>query len=131
MKKSDLKTGMLVVLDNGQEFIVYKDTVHGYMQTECDVLVSPSELQTWRGMTRYSECLQHTCDQSYNIIKVYKLHHPYSFMGCYHGDYLNKDRILLWERKKESAQDKKIQELEETVKKAQEQIEQLKQIKGE
>jgi hypothetical protein len=96
MKKSDLKTGMRVVLRNRDDYLVMLDCSHFYtrvIDTGEDLLLSLSF-----GFVRlkdYSDDLKLITEEYYDIVEVYISESP--------GNILNRDRDwrLIWERKPE------------------------------
>jgi len=88
MKKSDLKTGMLVEKRNGTKSLVLKDTEKG------DILISKDG---WCELDDYDENLKFGL-QSFShmdIMKVYELDLQYKAATRYWDEY---DKVL-WERK--------------------------------
>ncbi len=113
---NDLKTGMRVTFQLGSVKIVMKDVFHGYYSSESvkDFVVDPVlNSHKWDSLA--------TCRQSFGkIIKVEIPEHPYDIF------YPHEGFRVIWEYKEETEQRKKIRELEETINKAQAQIEALK-----
>lgn len=114
--KDMLRTGMRVVHRNGDVGIVLKD------------IKCIAEQDGFCNLANYSESLSyHNSDRritsKWDIVKVYEgftLDNrilDFKSFGC-----------LIWERKEETEQQKQIRELEETIKKAQEQIENLHKL---
>lgn len=81
MKKSDLRTGMMVTLRNGTNHMVFKD-VCTYYTTERNkstgVIVNEKEL-SWLSLDKYNEDMTFADDylNCLDIMKVYILRHPY------------------------------------------------------
>ena len=100
MRLKDLKTGMRIILRNGQEYIVLKNVVTPYKyEGEQDMYISIAG--DWMSSSSYNDDL--TCkeddDYKYDIIKVYAQNN-----GDYiSGSVLQKNEIrnmnLIWERK--------------------------------
>ena len=101
MKKSDLKTGMIVETRNGQEYVVFLDIckpqyiLKNYSEKCRSVLVNSKDRE-WINFDNYNEdmCLDDNND-SFDIMKVYIPNHPYSFMDTSHEKELRK---LIWNR---------------------------------
>jgi len=123
--KDDLKTGHLVVLRNGEEYVVFKDVdcSHDRNNTK-DVLVALKEYN-WLYIRRYTEELKHNCNSVGDIMRVYIQTSPHSFIREYEPD----KRKLLWKREEKSEKDLQIEELQGTITQAQEQINKLKEMK--
>lgn len=109
--KDMLRTGMRVVHRNGKVGIILKDI---------DVIALENG---YNNVESYSDrIIVHSYDESWDIMKVY-------------GGYQNNRKVLdfnelgqlVWERKEETEQQKRIRELQETIKKAQYQLEELKE----
>jgi len=108
MKKSDLKTGMIVTTRDGCEYVVFLGTTSVYIREEsCDILLNTNpELCRWNRLDYYNEDL--TYDRAtryeddakakeYDIMKVELALHPYAFTNV---NYKREERKLLWEREK-------------------------------
>ena len=96
MTKSELKTGMIVNLRNGDECMVF---LHSTSQTigERDVLVGINRDFTWYKLEYFKEDLTHMDDKKYDIMKVFLAEHPYCFCEPNKPNYTT--RKLVWERK--------------------------------
>ena len=95
MTKSDLKTGMVVTVRDGKEYVVFKDSSSKDYGTE-DLIVNGLG-RNWTGLRSYNEDFSR--NDAYNnldIVKVEQANHPYSFMDL---EYEKKSRKTLWERK--------------------------------
>ena len=105
MKKTDLKTGMIVENRSGDEYVVFINTC-GTAHTNKEIERYPnqsflvnSKQCNWISLDDYDEdmLMLPLCEFSdrFDIVKVYIPGHPYSFQ-----DIENKyeKRILLWER---------------------------------
>lgn len=97
MKLKDLKTGMRIILRNGQEYIVLNNVITPYERKEdMYILVDGG----WMSSSSYNDDL--TCkgdSKEYDIMKVYAQNN-----GNYlDGDVLQRNAIknmdLIWERK--------------------------------
>ena len=103
MKKSDLKTGMIVETRNGREYVVFINTCQPSFCSDryCDkngniALIINRENNLWTSLYNYNEELyRDNGDKSTDIMKVYVPSHPYSFMDI---TYEKEDRELIWER---------------------------------
>ena len=99
MTKSELKTGMIVVLADGKEYMVFKDVSHSG-DTATDVLVAINGSSNWTNLDNYNEDMT-TKKEAYkdlNINKVIQTPHPYALITPYYRKELNK---VLWTRKKQ------------------------------
>ena len=94
MKKSDLKTGMIVTLRNGKQWMVYKN-----IQTQRnvdDVIVGIDGSDNWNLLYHYNEDLTNKGYPDLDIVKVEEVTHPYAFVRL---DYDADKRKVLWKRK--------------------------------
>ena len=94
MKKSDLKTGMIVTLCNGKQLMVYKN-----IQTKWnvgDVIVDIYGSDNWNLLDNYNEDLTNEGYPDLDIVKVEEVTHPYAFVRL---DYDSDKRTVLWKRK--------------------------------
>lgn len=80
MKKSDLKTGMIVEIRNGRTMKVLLGTSRG------DILTSLNTI-TWASVDSYRKDLTHQVDSQFDIIRIYQ--------GTCHD--LMDEGILLWD----------------------------------
>ena len=105
--KADLKTGMIVTLRNGVEFIVYRDVKNQYYSK--DILLGLRH--NWFKLSHFKEDL--TAEYEYNdIVKVESPTHPYALMDI---NYEKDKRTLIWERtepKEEPIKELTMEELE-------------------
>lgn len=117
MKKSDLKTGMIIETRNGREYVVFIDTCKPkYIVTEDYYdeqgrisLIINYNSHKWTSLSYYDEDLcRNNGDKSSDITKVYIPVHPYSFMDITYED----GRNLIWERP-EPIKEMTMKELEE------------------
>ena len=119
MKKSDLKTGMIVTTREGYEYVVLLGTTSVYTGKEsCDILLNINpKSYLWNKLDYYNEDLIYDSTLARNedkakrndIIKVELAPHPYAFALL---DYEREDRKLLWERNK-SIKEMTMEELAE------------------
>ncbi len=121
--KKDLKTGYIVVcqayyMDKPETCMVLLDTANG------DIVNG----DTWFPLNSYSDDQLFGHVEKGNEIHITKVFCPKSNMDYNLSKFNANDKSyeLIWERKQESEQQKKIRELEETINKAQAQIEELK-----
>lgn len=99
MKKSDLKTGMKVVLGSGDEMIVFREYHHlykgykGYVPSNF-VMVGFRDA-TWTDLEKYyDDSLDHFLDEwEDKIVAVYESVHPLSVVFPSEPSYWN----LVWE----------------------------------
>lgn len=83
MKKSDLKSGMVVELRDGRRYVVITN----------DAAISEN---VWLDFNNYSENLHHSTVRAYDIIKVYKP--QYKHMMIPSQFKLLEESDLIWER---------------------------------
>ena len=114
--KDMLRTGMRVVHRNGMVGIVFKDVG----------VISYGSVAGYNSLKGFEYFEESSCeddvDYAYLIDRVYEGYQD-SFIINF-----NKLGELIWERKEETEQQKQIQELQETIKKAQDQIERLQKL---
>ncbi len=101
MTKSDLKTGYIVTLRNGNDYVVILDSVSDLYK--CDIIVN-SKLNVWDVLSVYNEDLTNKEFKALDIIKVEIPYHPLAFQNV---SYKNEKRKLLWERKEMSSKSNK------------------------
>ena len=93
MTKSELKTGHIVTLANGDEYLVLKDVDENcnYYHSH-EILVSYDG--TWMSLSEHNEDMTYPKKEytEFDIIKVERVTHPCCIL---HGQR----RILIWERK--------------------------------
>lgn len=101
MKKSDLKTGMIVTLRNEQEYMVFLDAQSTYTKNNgaIDLLVN-GQKHIWNRLDYYNDDLIYDEDalddaDNYDIVKVEIPCHPYALMNI---NYEPHNRKLLWVR---------------------------------
>ena len=98
MKKSDLKTGMIVTLRSGCEYMVFLDVDHNYDHTK-NFLVNGNN-HSWISFQYITEelfgldydGLRH---KGYDIMKIESLPHPFALQEI---DFNKSQRRTLWER---------------------------------
>lgn len=102
MKKSDLKTGMKVVCNDGTSYIVLLGVRHNYFNLKNeiqDILVDPvTESYDWLVLDHYSDDLYDEYQSKFNIKQIYIPNHPYDIF------YINKGWKLIWEREEEKVE---------------------------
>jgi hypothetical protein len=93
MKKSELKSGMLVILAKGDRAIVMKDTPNGDVLTT-GVLPNNEEVAaTWCPLNKFKDDLTYINDDEYDIVEVY------GYSSNRMATSLSKsNRTLLWKR---------------------------------
>lgn len=97
MTKSELKTGMIVVLADGKECMVFKDAVTNCKDAQNFIVATDGD-KYWLRLSDYNEDLTMNSGRDcYNIVKVIQVPHPYS---CINGEYAKDERKVLWTRKK-------------------------------
>ncbi len=84
MKKSDLKTGMIVTTREGKERIVFLRTSHG------DVFVNSTE-PVWSSLNNYDDDLISSCSQGLDIMKI-------ETTNVFDFGSFNATREVLWKR---------------------------------
>lgn len=87
MKKSDLKTGMVVELRNEDKYLVVNDGI--------------LNLDGWDKMSNYEDDLKSRAFESLDILKVYE-----TSGGSFKNMFLNSNLTLIWEREENTAIDK-------------------------
>ena len=103
MKKSDLRTGMIVELRDGKEYVVFIDVCttqyisdHYINENNYNSLIVNGDNCLWQSLKDYKEDLCNDNSKSYDIMKIYVPEHPYAFMKI---SYEKENRKLIWERK--------------------------------
>ena len=98
MTKSELKTGMIVVLRNGKECIVFRDAATRYNDQNC--LVATDGADYWHQLSNYNEDLTFKsnieCEHKFDIMEVITVFHPYAYIR---PDYQKSSRVTIWQRK--------------------------------
>lgn len=100
MKKSDLRTGMIVTLRNGNEYVFFKNfiTTSDYsMRTSADGVFVYGQKKMWMMVSDYNNelLMKERGSSQFDVMKVEMVGHPYSFMDpTYEKNY----RKLVWER---------------------------------
>ena len=100
MKKSDLKTGMIVKTRDGGEYAVFIDTcktIYTRKQYKTQSFLINSRDRSWIPLDDYNEDMlnQEELDGYFDIMEIYIPNHPYSFQDV---KYEYEDKILIWER---------------------------------
>ena len=92
MKKSDLKTGMKVVLRNGEEYLLLLNTEE--VLGTYNILIPLCENNSgWLSFDSYNEDL--TCEDGYNEYDIMKVFTPYCIWTLLYDSFWDK----VWERK--------------------------------
>lgn len=110
MTKADLKTGMIVILRNEQEYMVMLNSTHNYSIGHNDVLVGLGH--NWLTLRDYNKNMLLESDNEYDIMEVYKVTHPYAFTDF---NYEKDKRILLWKREEVEIKKMTIEDIEKLV----------------
>lgn len=87
MKKSDLKTGMVVELRNEDKYLVMNDSI--------------LNLDGWDKMSNYEDDLTSRAFDSLDILKVYE-----TSGGSFKNMFLNSNLTLIWKREENTTIDK-------------------------
>ena len=97
MTINDLKTGMIVILANGKEYMIYKGAKTTYYNG--DVLVATDGSASWDELWSYNTDLTkiNRVDKDLDIVKVIEVPHPYAFIK---PGYDSQRRKVLWSKKK-------------------------------
>lgn len=105
MKLSDLKTGMIVTLRNGDEYVVFRNFSDLY--TESTSIICNG--RSWNNLCYYSDGMKCSSlfGKMYDIVKVEVPYHPYSFFNLEHE---REKRKIVWE---EGAKEVTMAEIEE------------------
>ena len=114
MKKSDLKTGYLVVTRDRQEYVVYLNVITGYQhdkKSEDIIVCNQGNNRRWDGLDVYNEDLTYKGKENRNdIMEVYMLYHPFALQDM---TYCEQVRKLLWKR--EEPTELTIKQIEEIL----------------
>jgi hypothetical protein len=100
MKKSDLRTGMIVTLRNGKEYVFFRNfvtTTEYSMNTSADGVFVYGQKRMWMlGCDYNNNLLMKEREHSqFDVMKVEMCNHPYCFMD---PEYGKDNRKLIWER---------------------------------
>lgn len=95
MTKSELKTGMVLIMKNGDICMVFKDVDTEWAKGDVIVEINAND---WESFDNYNENLKHNdhCCSDWDIMKIYKQRYAGGLRGK--ADYGNEH--LLWERPK-------------------------------
>ena len=101
MKKSELKTGMIVTIRDGIEYVVFKDFDYEKLNVLTperyeEGCICNEKRNLWTGLCYYAEDLTYCGSISGNgcdIMKVEMPNHPFGFMNLD-----REERRLLWKR---------------------------------
>ena len=107
MKLSDLKTGMIVTLRNGEEYVVFRNFADLFSQATSIICNG----KKWNNLCYYSDdlkCNSALLGTGQDIVKVEIPYHPYSFFNLEHE---REKRKLLW--KEEAVKEVTMAEIEE------------------
>lgn len=125
MTKADLRTGMLIVLRNGNKYVVQKNIRCGY--STVDIIVS-TESKNWNTLSNYNDDLTHKGNKALDIIKVLDPQEIWDVIHQHKTDYSCKYTVMWEENKERDKLNKVIKQLETDLQKAKEE---LKKIEGE
>lgn len=107
MKLSDLETGMIVTLRNGEEYVVFRNFSDLYTVATSIICNGRS----WNNLCYYSDdmkCSSGCLENMHDIVKVEIPYHPFSFFNL---ERERERRKLLW--KEESVKEVTMTEIEE------------------
>lgn len=95
MKKSDLKTGMIVITRDGNQFVVFIDVVDTCKGGDLHSVIVNDE--DWLSLKNYDENLIYKNDAlpEFDIIEIYAPSNLFGFMNI---EYEKDERKLLWKR---------------------------------
>lgn len=93
MKLSELKTGMIVTLRNGNEYVVFRDSVNYSLYYNKTDFVFVNGKGGWIDAKSYDENMKYLRDKNYDVVKVELSSHPYGFMDI---NYCKADRATIW-----------------------------------
>lgn len=115
MKKSDLKTGYLVVTREGHEYVVYLNVLTGYQhnkKSEDIIVCNQGDNRRWDGLDVYNEDLTYKGSKVHknDIMEVYLLYHPFALQDM---SYCEQMRKLLWKR--EETRELTVKQIEEIL----------------
>lgn len=89
MTKKDLRTGHIVTLRNGGQFMVFKN-YHSQYNEPVDCIVSFHG--TWTELKNYEEDLKNHCFHDLDIVKVSLISHPHNTFCD------NRQLTTIWDR---------------------------------
>ena len=98
MKKSELKTGYVVRLRNGNDYVVYRGVsimYNGNHYTDVLVRVVGDE-SSWFSLTDFGDDLLCNEFSEWDIVKVFNITHAYTLQNVKYNSNLDND--LLWSR---------------------------------
>lgn len=99
MTKADLRTGMIVTLRNGEEYMVYRNYVTTWTnkyQYGFDCIVNITGEGGWQDLSNdFTDGLTSKSNCKWDIIKVEEAPHPFAFIS---PDYERDERRVLWQR---------------------------------
>jgi hypothetical protein len=116
----DLKTGMLVVDRDGNEYIVFKNCPFNYYGVYVDNMIVNGQDRTWMDLADYHDNLLCNSDieegfednRNLDIMEVYELPHPYCIQDM---EYRKEDRKLLWKREERKVKQLTLEEISELL----------------
>ena len=114
MKKSDLKTGYLVVTRDGHEYVVYLNVLTDYQhdkKPEDIIVCNQGDSRRWEGLDVYNEDLTYKGKENRNdIMEIHLLYHPFALQDM---SYCKQMRKLLWKR--EETKELTVKQIEEIL----------------
>lgn len=106
MDKSDLRTGMRVLLNNGRLYDVFLGVKNSCYESEIDLLMQCNG-EEHLSLRIFGEDFNYYCDTEYNIQKIYEPIQPISLKRQLNSKYWNK----VWERTSKKMTIKEVEEL--------------------
>lgn len=101
MRKLDLKTGMKLVLRNGNEYIYFDNFKHEFSESS---KIGLGKLSSWSDIGKsYHDNLKSNYSTSFDIIEVYSPDHAYA-IGDFFGakNKINNEFTLIWKENLQS-----------------------------
>jgi len=101
MNKSDLRTGMKVMLRNGDEYIVLCNFAsdHEHYKIKDKMVFLSNNINCWNDDRSYDNCLENSIDKNLDIMKVFSPEHPYSISSYFGVENTGShEYTLVWER---------------------------------
>lgn len=91
MNKNKLRTGMIVTTRDGEEYMVYLNSMSMYF---CGDILLNSDKKSWKKLEYYQDDLKHNKYRENDIVKIEYPLHPNSFMDL---DYAKEYRKVLYD----------------------------------
>jgi hypothetical protein len=92
-KKSDLKTGMRILMENGYLYLVLID--FDFKGKSLDCIVNTDGTTHWIDLANYTDDFEYLLGNDKKIIKIFKPKLPYSMTNLNDARYLGE---VVWER---------------------------------